>query len=123
MTRTDLAALGARLALAPLFLSAAVDKIRDVPGLEAYLAGGGLPAALAWPVIVLELALGLAILTGVALRGFALLGAGFCLATAVLFHLDLGDWLQRTMFLKNLGLAGGFLLLAATGPGRFRLGR
>jgi putative oxidoreductase len=123
MTRTDLATLGARLALAPMFLSAAVDKIRDVPQLEAYLAGGGLPGALAWPVIVLELALGLAVLTGVALRSFALLGAGFCLATAVLFHLDLGDWLQRTMFLKNLGLAGGFLLLAATGPGRFRLGR
>lgn len=121
--RTDLAALVARLCLAPLFLSATVDKIRDVPGLEAYLAGGGLPAVLAWPVIALELTLGLAILTGVAARSFALVGAAFCLATAVLFHFDLGDWLQRTMFLKNLGLAGGFLLLAAMGPGRYVLRR
>jgi putative oxidoreductase len=121
--RTDLAALAARLCLAPLFLSATVDKIRDVRGLEAYLTGGGLPEALAWPVIALELTLGLAILTGVAARSFALIGAAFCLATAVLFHFDLADWLQRTMFLKNLGLAGGFLLLAAMGPGRYVLRR
>ena len=121
--RTDLAALAARLGLAPLFLSASIDKIRDVPGLESYLAAGGLPPALAWPVIALELALGLAILTGIAARGFALIGAALCVATAVLYHFDLDNWLQRTMFLKNLGLAGGFILLAAIGPGRFALRR
>lgn len=121
--RTDLAALAARLGLAPLFISASIDKVRDVPGLEAYLAAGGLPSALAWPVIALELTLGLAILTGIAARSFALIGAVLCVATAVLYHFNLDDWLQRTMFLKNLGLAGGFLLLAAIGPGRFALRR
>jgi putative oxidoreductase len=120
---TDLAALLARLCLAPLFLSAAVDKIRDVPRLESYLAGGGLPAWLAWPVIAFEAALGLAVLLGFRARPAALAGAAFCAAAAVLFHFDLGDWAQRTQFLKNLGLAGGFLLLALHGPGRFALTR
>jgi putative oxidoreductase len=123
MTRTDLAALAARLATAPLFLSAAVDKVRDVPGLEAYLTSGGLPALLAWPTILFELALGLALLTGMKLRIAALAGAAFCVGTAVLFHFDLGDWSQRTAFLKNLAIAGGLLALAQIGPGRLGLAR
>jgi putative oxidoreductase len=123
MTRTDLAALAARLATAPLFLSAAVDKVQDVPGLESFLAQGGLPSLLAWPTIAFELALGLALLTGFRLRLAAVAGAAFCTTTAILFHFDLGDWLERTMFLKNLAIAGGLLALAQLGPGRFSIAR
>jgi putative oxidoreductase len=34
------------------------------------------------------------------------------------FHADLADPVQAIMFWKNIAIAGGFLLLAANGPGR-----
>jgi hypothetical protein len=42
------------------------------------------------------------------------LAVGLCLATAVLFRLDFADHVERSMFFKDLALAGGLLLLAAS---------
>jgi putative oxidoreductase len=47
--------------------------------------------------------------------------AGFALATAVLFHTNWADQMQMVMFLKNLSIAGAFLMLAANGAGAFSL--
>ena len=41
--------------------------------------------------------------------------AVFCIATAFLFHYDFVDQMQTIAFLKNLGLAGGFLFIVANG--------
>jgi len=40
------------------------------------------------------------------------------LATAVLFHADIGDQNQFIHFFKNVALAGGLLQVAAFGSGR-----
>ena len=40
----------------------------------------------------------------------------FCIATAVIFHLDFDNQMQTIAFLKNFGLAGGFLFIATNGP-------
>ena len=37
----------------------------------------------------------------------------------VLYHFVPADQMQMTMFFKNLGLAGGYLLLANAGSGAF----
>ena len=39
----------------------------------------------------------------------------FCIATAFLFHYDFVDQMKTIAFLKNLGLAGGFLFIVANG--------
>ena len=39
----------------------------------------------------------------------------FCLTTAFLFHFDFSDQSQFISFLKNIGLAGGFLFIVANG--------
>ena len=39
----------------------------------------------------------------------------FCLMTAFIFHSDFGDQSQFISFLKNIGLAGGFLFIVANG--------
>ncbi len=52
-------------------------------------------------------------------RAAAWLLAGFCLLTAVLFHCKFGERNQLLHFEKNLTMAGGFLILAIAGPGRF----
>lgn len=57
------------------------------------------------------------IILGLQTRIVAALLAGFCVVSALVFHNDLGDQTQFIMFMKNLGLAGGFLLLVQHGAG------
>jgi putative oxidoreductase len=38
----------------------------------------------------------------------------FCLATAFGFHLDLADKAERTLFVKDLAIAGGLMVVAAS---------
>ena len=68
-------------------------------------------------VIAVELLGGLAIILGWHTRIAAFLLAGFSLVSAVLFHANFGDQMQMIMFMKNLALAGGFLMLVSLGAG------
>lgn len=111
----------ARLLLAALFLIGGIGKLADVPGFAGYLASSGLPAFLAWPAILFELAVGITMVVGFQTRIVALLAAGFCLVTAVLYHNNFADQTTMIMFLKNLGLAGGFLMVFAHGPGKIAI--
>ncbi len=115
------APLAARILIGLLFIAAGAGKLPDVAGFTGYLTSGGLPGFLAWPSIIFEIALGLALIAGFQTRIFALLGAGFCVLAAVLFHLVPADQMQMTMFLKNLAIAGGLLMLVTHGPGRVAL--
>jgi putative oxidoreductase len=115
------APLLARLFLAAMFLPAGLSKIADVPGLAGYIASGGLPGFLAWPTIVFEILLGLSMLLGLQARIMGLLGAGFCVATAVLYHNNFADMIQMQAFFKNLGVAGAFLMIFAHGAGKLAI--
>jgi putative oxidoreductase len=72
-------------------------------------------------VIAVEVVGSIAIILGWHTRVASLLLAGFTLATAVLFHNNFADQMQMVMFLKNLAIAGAFLMLAANGAGAFSL--
>ena len=111
----------ARLLLSALFILGGIGKLADVPGFAGYVVMGGLPAFLAWPAVLFEIAVGVAMIVGFQTRIMALLAAGFCLVTAALYHSNFADQAQMVSFLKNLGLAGGFLLLTSTGPGKLSL--
>ena len=76
-----------------------------------------MPGALLPLVIGLELLGSLAIIAGWHTRTTALLLAGFSIASGVLFHSNFADQIQMIMFLKNLSIAGAFLLLAVNGAG------
>jgi putative oxidoreductase len=111
--------LVARLLIGVLFLMAGIGKLSDVAGFSGYLASGGLPAFLAWPAVLFEIVLGLALIIGFQVRIMGLLGAGFCVLAALLYHFNPADQMQMTMFLKNLAIAGGFLMLSTFGAGAF----
>ena len=110
-----------RLLLSLIFILGGASKFGDLDGTGAYMAGAGLPAILAGPAAAFELLAGLAILAGWQTRIVALLLAGFCVVTAALFHSNFADQIQMVMFMKNLGLAGGFLTLYAHGAGGMSL--
>jgi putative oxidoreductase len=124
---TPLALLLARVLLGVLFVLAGIGKLGDVPGFGGYMASGGVPAALAWPVVLFEIGAGLALIAGVFTRPVALALGAFCVLSGVLYHFDPADQMQMTQLLKNLALAGGYLALALTGPGALsvdaRMGR
>ncbi len=102
-----------RVMMAALFIMAGLGKLGDIAGTDAYIQSVGMPAGLGLPAAVFEIVAGLAIALGIFTRFFALLLAGFCLITAVLFHNNFTDKMQAANFLKNVALAGGFLILFA----------
>jgi putative oxidoreductase len=109
--------LVARILLGLLFIVAGVNKLGNVEGFTGYLTSGGLPAVLAWPTILLEIVGGLALVVGYQARLFAVLLAGFTVLAGLLYHFQPADQMQMTMFLKNLAIAGGLLLIFAHGAG------
>ena len=77
--------------------------------------GFGVPGFLIYPAIALEIILPIFVIVGYRARVSAGLLAIFCLATAFIFHLDFSNQLQIISFLKNIGLAGGFLFIVVNG--------
>ena len=104
-----------RSLLASLFVISGLGKLAAYAGTAGYMESVGVPGALLPLVIALEVLGGLAIVAGYRTRIVASLLAAFSIASAVLFHSNLGDQIQQIMFLKNFALAGGFITLAARG--------
>jgi putative oxidoreductase len=111
----------ARVLLASLFLVAGFSKIGQYAGTQAYMASAGLPGALLPLVILLEAGGALALIVGFQVRWVALAMALFSIVSALLFHFNFADQIQSLMFLKNLSIAGGLLVLAAAGAGAWSL--
>ena len=106
-----------RVGLSLIFIISGWGKIAGYAATQQYMDAMGVPGALLPLVIALELGGGLAILAGVFTRWIALALAAFSLLAAAIFHGNLGDPMQSILFWKNFAMAGGFLLLAANGPG------
>jgi putative oxidoreductase len=100
-----------------IFLMAGISKITGYAGTEAYMASAGVPGLLLPLVIALEILGAVALIIGYRTRLAAFLLAGFTLVSALLFHNMFADPSQSIMFMKNLAMAGGLLLLVANGPG------
>lgn len=120
MSNTDnIVPLVARILLALLFVVSGLGKLGNVEGFAAYMASGGIPAALAWPAILFEIFVGLALIVGFQTRAAALALAAFSVVAAFLYHFQPADQMQMAMFLKNISIAGGFILLAVVGAGAY----
>jgi len=83
----------------------------------------GVPGTLLPVVIATEVLGALAIIAGWQTRITALLLAGYSALTALIFHANFADQIQMIMFLKNVAITGGFLLLAANGAGALSVDR
>jgi putative oxidoreductase len=106
-----------RLLIAALFVLAGVSKIGAYAGTVAYMQQAGVPGGLLPLVILVELGGGIAIIIGLFTRPAALILGGFSVLAGYLFHAGSPDQMQQIMFLKDLGLGGGFLFLVANGAG------
>ncbi|MBB2841049.1 DoxX family protein [Rhizobium sophoriradicis] len=119
----------ARILLSFMFVLSGFMKLSDPAGTAGMIAGAGLPAAtlLAYVAGLFELLAGLAVLTGFQVRIAGWLLAGFCVFTAVAFHLpyasgaELVNILNQIMVMKNITLAGAYILLATVGAGDYSI--
>lgn len=118
----------ARVLLALIFIISGLQKLGDIQGNAAYIASGGLPGVLIYPTILVELVGGIALAIGYQARIAALVLAGFSLLAGVLYHLipagsaeGMMAQMQMIMFLKNVSIAGGLLLVVAMGAGAWSL--
>ena len=112
-----------RLLISALFLFSAYNKILSMDGTMSWMEGFGVPGFLLYPAIALEIILPLFIIIGYQSRLSAGLLAIFCVATAFIFHYDFADQMQTIAFLKNIGLAGGFLFIVANGTKEWSIDR
>ena len=122
-TLQPLLALAGRIMLSIIYLASGWAKITGYAGTQEYLESVGLSGSLLPLAILVEIVGGLMIVFGFYTRWAALGLAGFTLVSAIFFHADFGDMNQMIHFQKNIAIAGGFLLLAAFGPGAWAFDR
>ena len=110
-----------RVMLVLIFILSGVGKTFDTAGTAGYMQSAGLPSELLWPSIIFEIVGGVCIAIGYKTRLAAYSLAIFCIVTAVIFHRNFADQMQMILFLKNIAMAGGLLLLATSGKTAFSL--
>ena len=112
-----------RILLSVIFLLSGFGKLTAISGTAGYFGSLGLPLPTVTAVIVglIELLGGLAILVGFQTRIVGWVMAIFTVATALVAHTGWADQSQMINFLKNLGIAGGFIVLASAGAGAYSI--
>jgi len=110
--------LAGRILLGTIFLMAGINKIGGYEGTAGYMDSVGVPGSLLPIVIILEIVGGLMVITGFKVKWAAYALAGFTIVAAVIFHSNFADQMQSILFMKNLSIAGGLLLLATYGSGK-----
>lgn len=113
MDTNKIVRIGGRALVALLFILAGVVKVLNPAPFLEHMAHFGVPAFLLPAVIALEVGAGLATLIGWRVRDAAGALAIFCVLTAAIFHHQLGINAERTLFFKDLAIAGGLFVMAA----------
>ena len=111
----------ARIFLGHIFLLAGVSKINTYEGTQGYMDAMGVPGVLLPLVILLEIAGGLMIIVGWKSKWASMALALFTVVAAAIFHSNFADQMQMILFMKNIAIVGGFLLLAVHGAGAYSL--
>ena len=113
-----------RVLLALIFIVSGFGKLAGLEGTASYIASKGLPlpTLLALGAGVLEVVGGIALAVGFQARWAALALGLFTLAASLLFHKFWAvapdqAYVQQLMFMKNLSIVGGMLVVFSLGAG------
>ena len=110
-----------RIFLSTIFLIEGINKIFNYESTIEYMENFSVPEYLAIPAIIVEILFPLLLVVGYQTKISALVLAMFTLATALIFHTDFANQMQLISFLKNIAIAGGFLIIFVYGPGKYSL--
>ena len=118
---TNILDLIGRIFISLVFLLSGLNKIGNYEGTVGWMESLGMPGIFLIPAIALEIIAPISIIIGYKVKISATLLSLFCITTAIIFHNDFSNQMQFISFMKNIGLAGGFLFLAINGAKDFSL--
>ena len=110
-----------RILLSALFLIEGLGKISMQEEVIMYMEEYGVPGILFIPATALEVLFPLLLIVGYKTKWVASIMALFTFAVAIIFHTDFSEGMQMMFFLKDLAIAGGFMIVIAYGPGKISL--
>ena len=110
-----------RVLLSTLFLVEGFGKISMKEDVIMYMEDYGVPEILFVPATVLEILFPLLLIVGYKTKWSASIMALFTFTVAIIFHTDFSEGMQMIFFLKDMGIAGGFMIIVAYGPGKISL--
>ena len=110
-----------RSLLSILFLSEGFKKISIQEDVIMYMEEYGVPEILFMPSVVLEILFPILLIVGYKTKWAASVMALFTFAVAIIFHTNFNDEMQIIYFLKDIAIAGGFMIIVAYGPGKISL--
>ena len=110
-----------RILLSALFLIEGIGKISMQEDVIMYMEDYGVPEILFIPAIILEILFPLLLIIGYKTKLSALIMALFTLTVAIIFHTDFSEGMQITFFLKDLAIAGGFMIIFVYGSNKISL--
>ena len=110
-----------RVLLSAIFLINGIGKIFNYEGTIQYMENFDVPSYLIIPAIIVEILFPILLIIGYYTKFSALVLSLFTLALAVIFHTDFSNQMQLMSFLKNIAIAGGFLIIFVYGPGKYSI--
>ena len=110
-----------RILLSTLFLVEGIGKISIQEDVIMYMEDYGVPEILFVPATILEILFPLLLIVGYKTRWAASIMALFTFTVAIIFHTDFSEGMQLVFFLKDIAIAGGFMIIVAYGPGKISL--
>ena len=110
-----------RMFLSAIFLISGVGKIFSYEGTIQYMEDFNVPGNLIIPAIIIEILFPILLIIGYQTRLSALILSLFTLTLAVIFHTDFSNQMQLISFLKNIAIAGGFLIIFVNGAGKYSI--
>ena len=110
-----------RICLSTLFLIEGIRKIFFQEETIMYMEDYGVPEILFFPSIILEIIFPLLLIIGYKIQFSAMIMSLFTLTVALIFHTNFDNQMELVMFLKDIAIAGGFLIVAANKPKFFSI--
>ena len=105
-----------RILLSSLFLIEGVKKFFFQEETMMYMEEYGVPEILFFPSIILEILFPILLIIGYKTRFSALIMALFTLSVAIIFHTNFDNQMEFVIFLKDIAIAGGFLIISTNEP-------
>ena len=105
-----------RILISSLFLIEGVRTVFFQEETIMYMEDYGVPEILFFPSIILEVLFPILLIIGYKTRFSASIMALFTLTVALIFHTNFENQMELIIFLKDIAIAGGFLIIAANEP-------
>ena len=110
-----------RIFLSTIFLIEGIRKLFFREQTIEFMEDYGVPGILFIPSVIVEILFPLLIIVGYKTKLASLVMILFILTVTIIFHTDFSNEMQLIAFLKNVAIAGGFLIIFAKSTGKYSI--